>query len=87
MINTLKSLFGLPAGKDLKEILREGSIIVDVRTVGEYKSGHIKNSINIPLDSLSQHLNRFPDKNKAIVVCCASGMRSGAAKRLLQSNG
>ena len=72
---------------DYKSLIDSGAIIVDVRTKGEYMSGHIKNSLNIPVDSINQHISKLKDKNKAIITCCASGMRSAAAKSILKSNG
>ncbi len=67
-------------------MLQNGGVIVDVRTKGEYNSGHIKGSINIPLDQLSANLKKFKIE-QPIITCCASGMRSGAAKSLLKSKG
>lgn len=86
MITTLKKIFGLGPKVDYKELMREGAIIVDVRTKGEYSSGHIKGSKNIPLDVLSSQMNSL-DKTKPVITCCASGMRSGAAKGILKSKG
>ena len=71
---------------DFKQLVKDGAVIIDVRTVGEYKTGHIKNSVNIPLSDIQRSLNKIP-KNKTIITCCASGMRSGSAKQLLKSNG
>lgn len=80
----LSSIFGKKA--DLDEVMSRGAVIVDVRSVGEYKSGHVKGSINIPLDSLKSNLGKL-NKSKPIITCCASGMRSSSAKSLLQSSG
>jgi rhodanese-related sulfurtransferase len=77
-------IFGPKA--DYAQLVKDGAIVVDVRTPGEYAGGHIKGSKNIPLQSLSQNLNKLP-KDKVIITCCASGMRSGSAKSILQSNG
>jgi phage shock protein E len=71
---------------DLKEVISGGAVILDVRTKGEYQSGHLRNSLNIPLDNLQSNLKKLK-KNRAIVTCCASGARSGAARRILKSNG
>jgi rhodanese-related sulfurtransferase len=86
MLNSILSIFGLGKKVDYKELLHNGGVIVDVRSKGEYNSGHIKGSINIPLDQLSSNLKKFK-KDQAIITCCASGMRSGAAKSLLKSKG
>jgi phage shock protein E len=60
---------------------------LDVRSKGEYAGGHIKGSMNIPVDQLSGNLSKLNDKNKPIITCCASGMRSASAKSILKSNG
>lgn len=88
MINTIKKLFGMGGPSvDLADIAKQGAIILDVRSKGEYASGHIKGSINISVDQLSHNLSQLKDKNKAIITCCASGMRSASAKSILKSNG
>ena len=52
-------------------------ILLDVRTVGEYQSGHIKDSINIPHDQLIQNIDVLDQyKNQPIVVFCRSGRRA-----------
>lgn len=82
----LKSLFGLGPKVDYKEAMSNGAIIVDVRTKGEFKGGHIDGSLNIPLPELNKKLSKL-DKNKTIITCCASGVRSGSAKNILKSSG
>lgn len=72
---------------DLGELINQGAIIVDVRSKGEYAGGHIKGSLNIPLDQLSENLKKFKSKEQAILTCCASGMRSASAKGILKSKG
>ena len=86
MIEFLKKLFAAPKKLDLGQLVRDGAQIIDVRTPGEYKSGHIKGSINIPLQSLESQLNRI-QKYKAVITCCASGMRSASAKSILEEKG
>lgn len=87
MLETLKNLFSSTPSADYKTLLKEGAIIIDVRTKGEYATGHIQSSKNIPLDTLEKQLSQLKDKNQIIITCCASGMRSGSAKRLLESKG
>jgi len=87
MLNTIKKLIGLGPQTDYKALLKQGAVIVDVRSKGEYAGGHIKGSINIPVDKLGSNLNLIKDKSKAIITCCASGVRSSSAKSWLQSNG
>ncbi len=86
MIQLLKNLFGLGPQVDYKELIGRGATIIDVRTRGEYQSGHFKGSVNIPLDSLFNNLSKFK-KDKPIITCCASGMRSASAKSMLKSHG
>lgn len=87
MINFFRNLFGLGPRVDVGALVQQGALIVDVRTPGEYSSGHVKGSLNIPLDQLSGSLKKLQDKNAAIVTCCASGMRSAAARGVLRSAG
>jgi phage shock protein E len=87
MIEVLKSLLGLGPKVDYTSLVKQGAIVVDVRTKGEFANGHIRGSINIPLDQLRNNLNRFSDKNKVIITCCASGNRSGMAKGILKEKG
>ena len=87
MINTLKEIFGLGPKTDLAQLVREGAVILDVRSKGEYAGGHIKGSLNIPVDQLANNLNQLKHKSKPIITCCASGMRSASAKNILESNG
>jgi phage shock protein E len=86
MIEVLKQLFGMGPKVDTAALVANGAVIVDVRTPGEFTSGHVKGSLNIPLDTLKSRLKELP-ANKPIITCCASGMRSGTAKSILMDNG
>lgn len=81
----LSSIFG-GTKVDFKEMVKDGAVILDVRTPAEYNAGNIKGSINIPLQSLDKNLGKLK-KDKAIITCCASGMRSASAKSILKSKG
>jgi rhodanese-related sulfurtransferase len=83
-MNLLKLIFGNKI--NLQEVISNGAVILDVRTKGEYQSGHLLNSINIPIDNLPQNIKKL-NKNKPIITCCASGSRSAYAMRILKSNG
>jgi len=86
MIDSIKKILGIGPAIDYNEIIKRGGIIVDVRTPGEFSSGHIKGSINLPLQSLQSNLTKIK-KDKPVITCCASGMRSASAKSILSSNG
>ncbi len=85
MFGLLTRLMG-GAKADYKELVTNGATILDVRTKEEYKFGHIKNSVNIPLDKLTGSLKRL-NKNKPVITCCASGSRSALARRILKNHG
>ncbi len=86
MIQAIKNLLGLGPKVEMKELMERGAMIIDVRTTGEFKSGHIKGAVNIPLQSLQNNLSKIK-KDKPVITCCASGMRSASAKGILKSNG
>jgi rhodanese-related sulfurtransferase len=83
-MNFLELIFGKKV--NLQEVISTGAVILDVRTKGEYQAGHLRNSINIPLDSLPRNIKKL-NKSKPIITCCASGARSASARKLLESNG
>jgi phage shock protein E len=61
-----------------------GARLLDVRTKDEFSSGHLDRALNIPVGDLERRLAELgDDKAKPVVVYCASGMRSGNAKRIL----
>lgn len=61
--------------------------IIDVRSPEEYKSGHVKNSINIPLQKIEEQLSDIKTFAQPIILCCASGGRSGQATQFLKNEG
>lgn len=85
-MSLLSKLFGMGPKVDYARLVKEGAVIVDVRTKGEFQSGHIKGSLNIPVNNLGNQLSKLK-KDKAIITCCASGMRSATAKSMLKSRG
>lgn len=87
MFAAIKQLLGFGPKVDFAELMNRGALIIDVRSKGEYASGHIKGSLNIPLDRLNSEVSKLKAKNKPIITCCASGMRSASAKSILKSAG
>jgi rhodanese-related sulfurtransferase len=69
---------------DLKDLIKVGAQIVDVRSPAEYNSGHLKGSLNLPLDTLKDNFSRI-SKSKPVITCWASGMPSGSARSMLLS--
>jgi rhodanese-related sulfurtransferase len=62
--------------------------LLDVRTIQEYKQGHLRDATLIPVQALDKNLGMLKqDKNKQILVYCATGNRSIAASRILEANG
>ena len=70
----------------LPELNRSGALFVDVRSAGEFANGNAPGTINIPLNELGNRLREIP-KSSPVVLCCASGTRSGMAKLLLRGKG
>jgi phage shock protein E len=72
----------------IEKLIRENQgTIVDVRTRSEFSSGHVSNSINIPLQELEQNLSRLKAMRQPLILCCASGGRSGSAEAFLRAQG
>ena len=61
--------------------------IIDVRTPSEFMGGHVASSINIPLQEIQQRINEINAMPQPILLCCASGNRSGQATVYLKSLG
>lgn len=84
----LLSMLGLGGkSESIKEYMDKGAVIIDVRTVGEFREGHIKNSKNIPLDNIFSKVNEIKRLEKPVIVCCRSGMRSAQAASILKNSG
>lgn len=64
------------------------AIVLDVRTEAEYRGGHIKGAVLLPLDRLEDEAETvLPDKNREILVYCRSGRRSADAGAILTALG
>lgn len=86
MIGFLKRIF-FGTRVDYRELVTAGAIIVDVRSVNEYKTGHLPGSKNFPLDSLQGRLKELKKMNKPVITVCRSGARSGMAIGILKNAG
>jgi rhodanese-related sulfurtransferase len=73
---------------DAVRLINQGAVLVDVRSQAEFDSGHILDARHVPQEQLAQAgetLKRY--KEKVVITCCESGMRSGAAARVLRGQG
>jgi len=71
---------------DAVRLINEGALLLDVRTQAEFDAGHILDARHVPQDqvaSSAESLKKY--KDKVVIACCESGMRSGAAARALQA--
>ena len=83
----IRKLFGLGPKIDYHGLLSNGALLIDVRTPKEFSQGNVSGSQNIPLDKIEGKLKNIKELKKPIVLCCASGMRSGRATSILKQNG
>lgn len=85
------SFFGLfgggTSGETIEEYLKDGAIVIDVRTVGEFSGGHVNGSKNIVLNSIPVKVEDIKKYNKKIIAVCRSGARSGQATSFLKKQG
>jgi phage shock protein E len=78
----------LVSPKAMAALLQQDPQIIDVRTPEEYRAGHLARTVNIPLAELSRKIGRHaPDKDRPILLHCASGARSAAGKKALEQLG
>lgn len=84
--NILKRKVNIIQWRDIADLNRADSIIIDSRTKEEYEFGHIKGALNIPVDELRGRLSEVP-KDKKIVVYCAVGLRGYLSARILMQHG
>lgn len=87
VFGNLFSAEGRVSAEELKQMIggKEALSLIDVRSSGEFKSGHIPGSVSIPLNSM-EGLKSFPYKGR-IVLYCAGGVRSRTARNILLSRG
>ena len=71
----------------IQQFVSRDAVIIDVRSQEEFASGHILNSLNIPLPALSSRIEEIKKLNKPVIACCRSGMRSTNATSILLQNG
>jgi rhodanese-related sulfurtransferase len=82
----LLSFLGLGSHK-IKEALKNGAVVIDVRTANEFDRGRVPGSLNIPVDRIALNVQRIKQMKKPVICCCASGTRSSRAVDVLKANG
>lgn len=70
-----------------KFIKEKQGTVVDVRTPSEFMGGNVEGSINIPLQEIQQRIGELKNLKQPLVLCCASGGRSGLATQYLVQQG
>lgn len=73
---------------NIEQLIKEKKgTIVDVRTPAEFAGGHVVGSINIPLQEIQEKLTQLKQLSQPLLLCCASGGRSGQATHFLSQHG
>lgn len=87
MLNFLKGLLGTETNTDIRELVENGALLVDVRTPDEFRAGHLKGAVNIPLGTIANNINRLQKHGGPLVAYCRSGQRSRMAVSEMQALG
>jgi phage shock protein E len=72
---------------DLEQMIQAGAKIIDVRSPEEFSEEAYPNAVNIPVDEMMGRMSEFGEKDKPLVLYCASGARSAYAARILKNAG
>ena len=80
----LSNLFGDGA---IKQAIRQGAVIIDLRTAYEFDQGHIPHALNIPVDRIKANIQRIKSFRKPVILCCSSGNHCWEAADILRSAG
>ena len=80
------SFLGFGSGT-IRNALRKGAIIVDVRTGIEYDRGHLPDAFNIPADRIQASAERLKAANLPVIVCSNNDPRSSTAVKQLKAQG
>lgn len=82
----LLSIFGIGNGK-IRDALRHGAIIIDIRTAHEFDQGKVRDSINIPIDRIPINLQRIGQMKRPIIICSNFDSENEKAISFLKANG
>ncbi len=78
---------GQVSSADAKKMVQDGAKLVDVRSAGEFGSGHIPGALNVPVGEIGAKLKLLGAKDQPVIVYCASGTRSAMARSVLKAQG
>ena len=79
---------GLASKETARTAVREGALVIDVRSEQEFRSQHLPGAINLPLDGIREQItSAVPDKGKPVLLHCLSGARSARAQSVLRQLG
>ena len=83
---SLLSILGIGNGR-IKEALRRGAVVIDIRTASEFDRGKVHDSINIPIDRININLKRIVQMKAPIIVCSNSDSENDRVIDVLKANG
>ncbi|HVU55831.1 MAG TPA: rhodanese-like domain-containing protein [Puia sp.] len=84
----LSDILGLSGGSaTVRQALREGAVIIDLRTAYEFDQGHVPRALNIPIDRIRMSIDRIRDLRKPVILCCSAGVHCREAADILRSAG
>jgi rhodanese-related sulfurtransferase len=78
---------GETTGSQARELVAGGALLVDVRSEGEFRTGHIDGAVNVPVGEIGSRLAELGPRERPIVVYCRSGSRSARARATLEQAG
>ena len=81
-----RSFNNLKKTKNIKELIDDSAVIIDVRSESEFNSGNLEGSVNVPLKDLMYRVNEF-EKEKKYITVCTVGMRAESAKKFFKKRG
>jgi phage shock protein E len=83
----VRPMLGRISPQQARKLVDQGAKLIDVRTRGEFATGHVPGAVNIPLSEIGLAAQRLAKEGKPLVLYCQSGMRSSSAARMLRKAG
>jgi len=87
MFDFLRKMMGPVDRIDITEVLKRDPMILDVRSPFEYEQGHIRGSVNIPINELRRNVPDIRNHLKPVIAVCRTGIRSKMAVHILREAG